>query len=224
MRLRGRSVLRLRLRLRQAGLPVRLTPPAEAAPGSARPSSRRGSGVAALVYLVLTLGLLLSCTPLTLQTSPLGINYVAVSPTIGTAGAPRHDQLEAVAAAGYRTVINLAPPGALGTLADESDAVARLGLHYANVPVDFSRPTAEDYVRFAALMRTHADERVFVHCQINLRASSFVFLYRVLELGDDPDRAYDDVLRVWQPAPQWRSFIRVMLEQRKAPLPLALEA
>jgi len=88
--------------------------------------------------------------------------------------------------------------------------------------VDFAHPAAKDYGRFAELMRRHAGRHVCVHCQMNFRASSFVFLYRVLELGVDVDRAYDDVLRVWQPAPQWRSFIDDTLTERGAQLPITL--
>lgn len=176
-----------------------------------------------MVYLAATLGLLLSCALPSWRPDPLGLNYVAVTPTIGTAGMPQRDQFEAIAAAGYRMVINLAPPGALGSHADEAQLAARQGMRYYNVPVDFAQPTANDYQRFAELMKAHAGEPVFVHCQMNLRASSFVFLYRVLEAGEDADRAYDDVLRVWQPVPQWRSFIRAMLERQAAVVPLALQ-
>jgi len=142
---------------------------------------------------------------------------------IGTAGMPQPGQFEAIGRAGFRTVINLATPGTAGSHRDEAELVARQGMRYFNVPVDFARPTADAYLRFAALMREHAGERVLVHCEMNIRASSLVFLYRVLELGEEADRAYDDVLRVWQPAPQWRNFILTMLQQRSAPLPIALQ-
>jgi protein tyrosine phosphatase (PTP) superfamily phosphohydrolase (DUF442 family) len=202
---------------------VRLSPASpKAAPVTARPSVRLGHWLAVLAYLAVTLKLLSACAPISWRSDPLGINYVAATPAIGTAGAPQRAQFEAIAAAGYRTVVNLAPPGALGTLADEADLAARHGMRYYNVPVDFAQPTEGDYQRFAALMRRHGGERLFVHCQMNLRASSFVFLYRVLELGEDADRAYDDVLRVWQPAPQWRSFIRDVLARRSATMPMAL--
>jgi protein tyrosine phosphatase (PTP) superfamily phosphohydrolase (DUF442 family) len=119
-------------------------------------------------------------------------------------------------------VINLAPPAEAGSLRDEADLAARHGMGYYNVPVDFAHPAAKDYGRFAELMRRHAGRHVYVHCQMNFRASSFVFLYRVLELGVDVNRAYDDVLRVWQPAPHWRSFIDDTLTERGAQLPIAL--
>lgn len=179
------------------------------------PWLRRGRALAAVACL------LSACACVSWRTDPLGVNYVAVSPKIGTAGMPQRDQFEAIAGAGYQTVIDLVPPAA-GGHADEAELAARQGMRYYNVPVDFAHPTTEDYERFAALMRRHAGERVYVHCQMNLRASSFAFLYRVLELGEDVDRAYDDVLRLWQPSPPWRRLIEDTLTKRGRPLPLAL--
>ena len=51
----------------------------------------------------------------------------------------------------------------------------------------------------------HAE--VLVHCQINLRASSFTFLYRVLSLGEPPRVAYEAPSSVWVPHGPWRRLI-----------------
>ncbi len=187
-----------------------------------RPWLHDARAITSIAYLAATLCLLTACGGRPPRPDSLGVNYVAVSPGIGTAGMPQPDQFEMIAKAGYRTVINLAPPAETGGLPDEAELAARHGLGYYNVPVDFAHPTAEDYRRFAEIMRRHAGRQVYVHCQLNFRASSFVFLYRALELGIDVDRAYDDVLHIWQPAPQWRSFIDDTLTERGAQLPMAL--
>lgn len=175
------------------------------------------AAVAALVLFWMLAG------PLTLQPNTLGINYAAVSARLGTAGMPTREQIARIASAGYRVVINLAPGDALGSHADEAALVARAGMTYAHLPVNFAQPTAEDYRQFAALMKQHEGERVFVHCQIALRASVFAYLYRVLERGEDPDLAYEAVEKVWQPSHQWRELIRELHTARGRPLPLALE-
>jgi hypothetical protein len=95
---------------------------------------------------------------------------------------------------------------------------------YEHLPVDFARPSAADCAQFAALMRRHAGERAPVHCQVNLRASMIVYLYRVLELGEDPDLAYESVQRVWQPSRPWCELIRDLHDARSRPLPFALES
>lgn len=183
---------------------------------------RRAYGFA-LVALGALLAFLGCMMPFAVEPGPLALNHVEVTERIGTAGMPTRVQFDAIARAGYRVVINLAPPGAFGSHDDEGQLAARHGMRYHNVPVDFARPTVEDYARFAGVMREHAGERVLVHCQLNMRASSFVFLYRVLELKEDPDRAYDAVLRVWQPSSQWRGFMRDVLQSRGVPAPMALE-
>jgi protein tyrosine phosphatase (PTP) superfamily phosphohydrolase (DUF442 family) len=193
----------------------------------ARDRARRSHRWAALGNAATAAAALLlfaSCTlPFALEPGQLAVNYIEISPRIATSGMPTRAQFEPIAQAGYRVVINLASPDAMGSHADEAALVASHGMRYHNIPVNFAHPTASDYGQFSEAMRAHRAERVLVHCQVNMRASSFVFLYRVLELGEDPDRAFDAVLRVWQPASQWRSFMREALTARGARLPMALE-
>jgi protein tyrosine phosphatase (PTP) superfamily phosphohydrolase (DUF442 family) len=219
------------MRKRRTGLRVQLTAAREAervAVERAHRSARSGYWLAGFGYAMAVACALLAfvgCTlPFALEPGQLAINYIEISPRIGTSGMPTRAQFEPIANAGYQVVINLAPPDAMGSHADEAEIVAGHGMRYHNVPVNFARPTASDYVRFVDLMHQHRAERVLVHCQVNMRASSFVFLYRVLELGEDPDGAYDAVQRVWQPATQWRAFIKDMLANRGARLPMALDS
>ncbi|MGE5339405.1 MAG: protein tyrosine phosphatase family protein [Gemmatimonadota bacterium] len=163
-----------------------------------------------------------ACTTLS-SAGRLAPNYVEVSPRLATAGVPTREQIRAIAQAGYQVVISLVPPDSMGALRDEAALVASQRMRYHNIPVNFARPAAADYARFVEAMTQHQTERVLVHCEINLRASSFVFLYRVLELGEDPDRAYDAVLRVWRPSGQWHAFIAQMLGERGAQRPLAFD-
>lgn len=189
----------------------------------ARRSTQRwiaGSLVLAAVAALALYWLLVK--PFTLQATTLGINYVEIGPRLGTAGMPTREQFARIAAAGYQVVINIVPDNAMGSHTDEAALVASNGMAYEHLPVDFARPTAADFARFATLMKQHGEARVLVHCQINMRASVFAYLYRVLELGEDPDLAYEDVQRVWQPSHQWRELIRELHAARGRPLPFAL--
>lgn len=148
------------------------------------------------------------------------LNYVESTTTIATSGMPTRRQL-AKLAAGRAAVINLAPSDALGSHDDEQAIVEKAGARYVHVPVDFSRPRHSDLERFTREMRALAGKPVFVHCQLNMRASVFVFLYRVTELGEDPELAYDDVLKVWQPNAVWSRFVREELQAHGIRVPLA---
>jgi uncharacterized protein (TIGR01244 family) len=191
------------------------------------PSRRRVGGNAAWrAALSAVLGamlLWLPVKPVQVFASTLGVNYIQISPRLGTAGMPTRAQFAQIASAGYQTVINLAPDTVSNAHKDEPQLVAAQGMAYEHIPVDFARPTAADYAQFVAAMNKHAGRRVFVHCQVNMRASTFTYLYRVMELGEDPDRAFEAVQRVWQPSPPWRSLILEVHAARGKPLPVALE-
>lgn len=156
--------------------------------------------------------------------SPLAqvINSFEVTSTIATAGMPSRTQLRQIVAGDFAAVVNLAPTGVTGSIDDEQSIVESANLLYRHVPVDFSRPLAADYQRFAQVMSELQGRRVFVHCQMNMRASVFVYLYRVIELGADPDDAFEPVQRVWQPNAVWTRFIRDQLDARQLRPPLAL--
>jgi protein tyrosine phosphatase (PTP) superfamily phosphohydrolase (DUF442 family) len=162
--------------------------------------------------------------PVAVRPGVLALNYVQNSPRISSAGMPARRQFAAIADAGFDVVVNLAPSQALGAHQDEQTLVEQRGMRYFNIPVNFDSPRREDFERFARILRDNGGKRTLVHCQLNLRASTFVFLYRVVELGEDPDRAFDDVERVWLPSAQWREFIREILAASGKPLPLQLES
>lgn len=161
--------------------------------------------------------------PFMVSPGPLALNYVENTPRISSAGMPTESQFAAIANAGFDTVISLAPATVLGAHDDEGALVTQRGMRYFNIAVDFAAPKPEDFAQFVRILDAQRGKRVLVHCQINLRASSFVFLYRAIVLREDPDQAYDDVMRVWQPVKQWRDFIRDTLIAHGRPLPMALE-
>jgi len=104
-------------------------------------------------------------------------------------------------------VIYLAPPTVHDAVRDEALIVASQGLVFVNIPIRFDGPTDADYEAFAAALKGLGNRKVLVHCQVNLRASSMVFLYRAIVLKEDPKPAYDAVEKVWVPEGPWRRLI-----------------
>ena len=145
-----------------------------------------------------------------LKTPP---NLVPVSNLVVTAGQPSAQWLRTLKAQGFDAVVYLAPPTVEDAVRDEHAIVAGQGLAFVNVPIDFGKPTEQDYELFAAVMRGLAKRKVLVHCQINLRASSLTFLYRTIALREDPERAYEAVSRVWKPDDVWRRYIESQLRR-----------
>ena len=141
------------------------------------------------------------------------VNFVPASDRIDTAGQPGREWLKSAHAAGYRTIISLNPPGADGSVADEEDILAAASVNYVNIPVDWNSPGADDFDRFRAALAASAPDRVLVHCQLNMRASAFTFLYQVIEEDADPDTAWTRVTNVWIPEGRWQRFIDETLQR-----------
>jgi protein tyrosine phosphatase (PTP) superfamily phosphohydrolase (DUF442 family) len=134
-------------------------------------------------------------------------NFVAWREGLHSAAQPSADWLAQARDKGYDVVINLAPPQSHGSLRDEGGIVAAKGVAYVNIPVDFARPTAEDFRLFSEVMKAARARKVFVHCQVNLRGSSFVFLYRVIHEGAPLGETAIKLNGVWAPDRVWKQFI-----------------
>jgi protein tyrosine phosphatase (PTP) superfamily phosphohydrolase (DUF442 family) len=144
---------------------------------------------------------------------PLAVNFVGIDSSLATAGQPPAEALRTLAERGYQMVINLAPPASRGAVDDEAKLVGDQGMAYVNIPVDWQRPTQADFDLFSAVMRNAAGRKVLVHCQMNMRASVFTFLYRVVHGGVAPAEAFAAVGAVWQPSGQWSEFTSSVLER-----------
>lgn len=134
-------------------------------------------------------------------------NVVPISPTLVTSGQPTAASLAQLAAMGFGGVIYLAPPTVSDAVPGEAEIVKAQGLAYVNIPIQFGKPTAEDFQAFVAALAGMQGKKVLVHCQINMRASSMVFLQRVIAGKESPEAAYESVAAVWSPAGAWRALI-----------------
>ena len=140
-------------------------------------------------------------------------NVVAISPRLVTSGQPTAAALSHLAELGFGADIYLAPPTVPDAVADEAAIVERQGLAFVNIPIKFNNPTAADFEAFSAAMAKLGDRKVLVHCQVNLRASSLVFLHRVIVGKETPEQAYESVARVWSPGGPWKTLIVSLLQQ-----------
>jgi protein-tyrosine phosphatase len=63
-------------------------------------------------------------------------------------------------------------------------------------------------------MEAHKDDKVFVHCQANYRASCFIMLYRVLKLGWKQEDAIAVMNKMWNPEdfPAWGKLVEENLK------------
>lgn len=133
-----------------------------------------------------------------------------------TAGQPSAAWLGLLKSKGFDAVLYLAPSSVGDAVADEPEIVRGQGLAFAHVPVDFARPLLDDYRAFETQLQEWRAQRLklLVHCQLNMRASTFSFLYRVRNEGVDPETAWAEVQKVWLPLGPWKPLVQQLLAER----------
>lgn len=135
-------------------------------------------------------------------------NFMAVTDQVACSGQPTAGQFKWIKKAGYQVVIDLTTDDFIdNTLENEHDIVTGLGMIYVHIPVDFYNPQPEGFQRFVRTMRALSGEKVWVHCLVNARASSFIFKYRTTILGEDREDALWDLREIWEPFGPWKEFV-----------------
>lgn len=137
-----------------------------------------------------------------------------INPKLATAGQPEAGQF-ALLGEHFNTIINLARPDSPHALPDEATLAAQHGLTYIALPVDFKQPRQRDFERFCDAMQAEKDSGMLVHCALNWRVSSFVYLYRVLVEATPEKHARRDLHAVWQPDAVWTAFVEQMLSSTR---------
>lgn len=139
-------------------------------------------------------------------------NFYQVSDLMACAGQPHQRQLASIAAHGYKAVINLGLADGKYALKDEAASVMHFGMAYHHIPVIFEEPKIEDLDLFIKVMDTHANEKTFIHCAANYRASVFTGLYLLSANRLNEDGMHQLIGKIWQPDPVWKQFIEKALE------------
>lgn len=115
-------------------------------------------------------------------------NAACPLPGVATGGQPDSARFAALAAAGFRTVIDNRHPDEPHGF-DEPAAARAAGLEYVSLPV--SLPTLADstFDRFRAIMTDPRRTPVLVHCQSGNRVGALMVPWLVLDRGWEVERA-----------------------------------
>lgn len=143
-------------------------------------------------------------------------NLAALDEQWVSSGQPSAAWLGLLKQKGFDAVLYLAPSSVGDAVADEAEIVRGQGLSFAHIPVDIARPTLEDYQAFESQVSDWRARqlKLLVHCQLNMRASTFSFLYRVRNEGADPATAWAAVQKVWTPLGPWKALVQQLLAER----------
>lgn len=134
-------------------------------------------------------------------------NYLPIDDFYATSGQPSETQFQLIKAAGYKTIINLAPTSMLeNSVIEERAILDQLGMSYIHIPVDFKNPTDQDFNKFVA--NVGEPSSTWVHCAANMRVSAFTYRYRTEVLGHSEQAAMEDLQQIWEPVGVWSEFIK----------------
>lgn len=107
-----------------------------------------------------------------------------------TAGQPTAEQLAALARAGLRTILDVR--GSEEDRGFDEPAAARaLGLRYEGIPVTPDTLGDEQFDRARAVLNDPAARPILLHCRSANRSGALLYPWLVLDLGTDPERAFD---------------------------------
>jgi protein tyrosine phosphatase (PTP) superfamily phosphohydrolase (DUF442 family) len=137
-----------------------------------------------------------------------------------SSGQPTKDQLQQIKEYGIHTIINLALNSSTEHLDNEDQICLDLGLNYMQFPICWDTPNTDqalfalDTINFLV-----QDQKVWLHCAQNKRASALIFLYRQYYMNIDIAVAQQYLEEVWEPNETWTGLIHsvaLQLKGRKA--------
>ncbi|AJQ92132.1 protein tyrosine phosphatase family protein [Gynuella sunshinyii] len=134
-------------------------------------------------------------------------NFIQLTPEFATSGQPTADEFTAIAAAGFRHVINLAMPDHPQALVHEGALVTSLGMNYIHIPVAFDQPRKDQLRMFCQVLQFIRHEKVFVHCIMNYRVSAFMFHYLTKVEHRSERAARSPMFEQWHPDEVWKELL-----------------
>ncbi len=141
-------------------------------------------------------------------------NLVTIDENLVTSGQPSAEALAHLGAEGFAAVIYLAPASVPDAVKEEPDIVTKQGIEFIHIPIPFGAPAESHFESVSGTLQRLQGKKVLVHCQVNQRASTMVFLFRVLGRNESPPAAYDAVTRVWSPQGPWRDMAQRVLAKQ----------
>jgi protein tyrosine phosphatase (PTP) superfamily phosphohydrolase (DUF442 family) len=140
-------------------------------------------------------------------------NVVVIEPGLVTSGQPSAAALAGLKAEGFEAVIYLAPSSVSDAVKEEPALLSKQGIEFVHIPIPFGAPAEAHFEAVSAELLRLSGKKVLVHCQVNMRASTMVFLHRVVQRREPPSAAYEAVTRVWSPRGPWKDMAQAVLRR-----------
>jgi uncharacterized protein (TIGR01244 family) len=135
-------------------------------------------------------------------------NFLQVNKEFCTGGQPRLEHFDKLKADGVKAVLNLRQPSE-HRADEEQAAVAKAGLKYFNIPVQYTNPTDAQVDEFLKITDDPANRPMFIHCTAAIRVGAFWAIRRAVRDGLPVDQAIEDGRKVGLTnAPHLDEFVR----------------
>jgi uncharacterized protein (TIGR01244 family) len=142
-------------------------------------------------------------------------NFLNVTPEFCTGGQPRVEHFATLRAEGVKTVLNLRRPSE-HRADEEQEAVAKAGLKYVNIPIDYQNPTEAQADEFLRITDDPANRPMFIHCTAAIRVGAFWMIRRIVRDGFTFEAALEEARKVGLvQAPHLEEFVRKYVQTHK---------
>jgi protein tyrosine phosphatase (PTP) superfamily phosphohydrolase (DUF442 family) len=138
-------------------------------------------------------------------------NVVVIGQSLVTSGQPSATALAGIAQQGFKVVVYLVPSSVPDAVKNEPELLAKQGVEFIHIPIPFGSPTEAHFEAVSQVLQRLRNQKVLVHCQVNMRASTMVFLHRVIKENVNPAVAWEAVTRVWSPEGPWKHLVIAQL-------------
>lgn len=136
-------------------------------------------------------------------------NYVPISENLHTCGQITGEALDMLKKEGVGAIISVNAED-FGAIENLKRQARGMGISFMNVPVSWEEPTIKSLEDFFDAMDQNKDAEILVHCQLNWRASAFVYLYRTIRLKEPKKEASKALKKIWNPEKYeaWDAFFK----------------
>jgi uncharacterized protein (TIGR01244 family) len=141
---------------------------------------------------------------------------LCLNESLATAAQPSEQAFSKVAAAGFRSVLNLRTAAEGVDIEKERVWVERSGMRYLHIPVVSSAPRSEQADEFIRAVREKSLYPMLIHCSSANRVGAFMMIYRVVEQGWSEKKALEEAVKIGLSSDGLKKFAESYIAQHKA--------
>lgn len=143
-------------------------------------------------------------------------NFTVVDATVGCAGATDVGAIPAIAARGYKSIVNLRLTTEPGAAIDESRAAAeKAGMRFIHLPLDGATPDMAVADAFITAVTTRANQPVFINCGSANRVAALWLAKRMLVDKWDQTKAIEEAKLIGLSSPALETFALAYVAARR---------